>query len=461
MHIRRLHHRTEDIFSLGSQVDEWNNPHSDAFGDKVGLQKVLPYNTLNFGAYLIHEMYNSRNLFFDPAQGGNGPSEIVNNGAKFRSGYFQQDDIAFYAQDDFHPIPQLHITPGVRVVSFSTSYSDQFQKDFTLLPGVVPATHCSLYAPKSGSAADPYSNVFGTPTQGTDGATTYDQGSLCGAHASKREVEPSIDAGVMPLPWLTIYGGYDVTYRSPSLGGGGPFLKVNPSAYQLAEGAYGQFGAKVHFTNAPALRNFILGVNYYHLDYTNQEIDYTLGNGEEVSSGGSSAYHGVNAFFDDDPMGNLHLFLNFAGEAAHFTNYNPNGPFPCTPTSGCYNNLPVSYTPNVTLNAGVYYGIEHNDHTLIEPHFWINYTGSQHMFNNNTGAPDTATMPSYTTANLAFTVPFKHVNFKLNMLNLFNSKTNTYEYISSGGYFGTDTSGYINAYPGAPFTVYGALSYQF
>jgi iron complex outermembrane recepter protein len=462
MHIRRFHHRTSDIFALGSQVDEWNNPHSNAFGDKLRLQKVLPYNTVNFGGYLIHEVYNSRNLFFDPAQGGNGATATVNNGAKFRSGYFQQDDIAFFAQDDFHPIPQIHITPGVRVVGFSTSYSDQFQRDFKLLPGVVPTSHCSLYASSAGNPGDPYSNVFGTPSVGTDGATTTDQGSLCAEHASKNQVEPSIDVGVMPVPWLTFYGGYAVAYRSPSLGGGGgPFLKVNPAYYQLAEGAYGQGGAKIHFTNAPVLRNFILGVSYYHLDYTNQEIDYTLGNGEEISSGGSSTYHGVNAFFDDDPMSNLHFFLNFSGEAANFTNFNPNGPFPCTPTSGCYNNLPVSYVPDVTFNAGVYYGFEREDRILIEPHFWIYYTGSQHIFNNNTGAPDSTTMPSYTTANASFTVPFDHFNFKVDMLNLFDSKYNTYEYISSGGYFGTPTSGYINAYPGAPFTLYGTVSYQF
>jgi iron complex outermembrane recepter protein len=467
MHIRRFHHRTDDIFALGSQVDEWNNPHSDAFGDKIGLQKVLPYNTVNFGAYLIHEVYNSRNLFFDPSQGGSGATATVNNGAKFRSGYFQQDDIAFYAQDDIHPIPQIHITPGVRVVGFSTSYSDQFQRDFTLLPGVVPQTHCSLF--QSGptgpnSPLDPYSDILGTPSQGTDGATTTDQGSLCAEHASKNQVEPSIDAGVMPYRWLTIYGGYDVTYRSPSLGGGGgPFLKVNPRGYQLAEGAYSQGGAKIHFTDAPVLRNFILGVNYYHLDYSNQEIDYTLGNGEEVTSGGSSTYHGVNAFFDDDPMGNLHFFVNFSGEAANFTNYFAGNVGPCTPgTPNCYDNLPVSYVPNVTLNTGVYYGIlNHNDHTLIEPHFWIEYTGSQHLFNNLTGAPDTRTMPAYTRANLSFTVPFKNFNFKVDMLNLFNSKANTYEYISSGGYFGTTASGYINAYPGAPFTAYGTISYQF
>ncbi len=188
----------------------------------------------------------------------------------------------------------------------------------------MPATHCSLL--QSGptgpnSPLDPYSDIFGAPSQGTDGATTTDQGSLCAAHENRNKPEPSIDAGVMPLPWLTIYGGYDVTYRSPSLGGGGgPFQKVNPSYYQLAKGAYSQFGAKVHFTDAPGLKNFILGANYYHLDYTNQEIDYSLANGEEISSGGNSTYHGVDAFFDDDPLDNLHLFVNFSGEAANFTN---------------------------------------------------------------------------------------------------------------------------------------------
>jgi iron complex outermembrane recepter protein len=472
MHIRRFHHRTSDIFQIEagniSQADEWNNPHSNAFGDKVGLQKVLPYNTLNFGAYLIHEVYNTRNLFFDPGQGGSGATETVNPGAKFRSGYFQQDDVAFYAQDDFHPLPQIHITPGVRVVGFSTSYSDQLSRDFNfpeISPGVfvTPQTHCALYAAKAGNSADPYSDALGTPTvSSVDGQTTVDAGSLCGAHKIMKNVEPSIDAGVMPFPWLTIYGGYDVTYRSPALGGGGgPFQKVNPNFVQLAEGAYGQFGGKVHFTNAPVLKNFILGVSYYHLDYTNQEIDYTLqGTGEEITAGGSSTYHGVNAFFDDDPMGNLHFFFNFSGEAAHFTNFNTNGPgIPCTPAS-CFNNLPVSYTPNATLNAGVYYGVERNDRTLIEPHFWVNYTGSQHIFNNNTGEPDATTMPSYTTANLSFTVPFKNFNFKASLLNLFNSHANTYEYITSGGYF-NDAAGTINAYPGAPFTAYGTISYQF
>ena len=126
----------------------------------------------------------------------------------------------------------------------------------------------------------------------------------------------------MPKEWLTIYGGYDTTYRSPALGGGGGmFQAVNPAYYILAKGAYAQFGGKIHFTNAPGLRNFIAGVNYFHNNYTNQEIDVETALGVEETSGGNSTYHGVDAFFDADPRSNIHFFFNFAGEASNFTTY--------------------------------------------------------------------------------------------------------------------------------------------
>jgi iron complex outermembrane recepter protein len=70
-------------------------------------------------------------------------------------------------------------------------------------------------------------------------------------------------------------------------------------------------------------------------------------------------------------------------------------------------------------------------------------------------------MPSYTTANLSFTAPIKFLNLSVNMLNLFNSKSNNYEDISSGGYFGTPKGNYILAYPGAPFTGYRTVTYRF
>jgi iron complex outermembrane recepter protein len=493
-HIRRLHRRLLDALSFGDQVNEFNNPHSDIFGDQVGMSKVLPYNTVNFGGFLLHEIYNSHNLFYSPADGGNGPQQIVGAGSKFRSGYFNQDNVAFYAQDDFHPIPRIHIIPGVRVDGFGTSYSDQAARDFTFAsstyftqdpntgvtsPSKAPVyqTHCAL----NPSGSDSYNNIFGDPAQGLYGTTAKDQGSLCGAHESRSAVEPSIDASVTPKDWLTIYGGYDTLYRSPALGGGGGmFQAVDPAYYILSKSAYSQAGVKVHFLNAPGLRNFIAGVNYYHLDYTNQEIDVETAAGIEETSGGNSTYHGVDAFFDDDPASNVHFFFNFAGEASNYTTYVTGGTqascgTPSSPAAGCtfYNSLPVAYVPNVTLNSGIYYGIQHNGHELIEPRFVIDYIGPQHLWSNNTGEPTTQTMPSYLTTDLSFRAPItfwekQSFNLEVDMMNLANSRYNEFEYISSGGYFAplapdpnNPPSGYINAYPGAPRSIYGTISYQF
>jgi len=55
----------------------------------------------------------------------------------------------------------------------------------------------------------------------------------------------------------------------------------------------------------------------------------------------------------------------------------------------------------------------------------------------------------------------------VDVMNLANSRYNEWEYISSGGYFSalfpgsTAPNGYINAYPGAPRSIYGTISYQF
>ncbi len=136
-HIRRFHRRNEDALAQGAQVDEWNNPHSNMFGDQIGFSQVFPLNTVQFGGYLIHEVYNPHNLFYNPADGGSGAQQIVGAGSKFRSGYFQQDNVTFFAQDDFHPIPRIHIIPSVRVDGFSTSYSDQAARDFTFAPSTL------------------------------------------------------------------------------------------------------------------------------------------------------------------------------------------------------------------------------------------------------------------------------------------------------------------------------------
>lgn len=487
-YIRRFHRRNEDSLNLGSQVNEWNNPHTDMLGDQADYAVVLPLNTIHFGGYFMHERYNTRNLFYDPTSGGSGKYEIVSPGAKFRDGIFTEDNAAFYAQDDIHPIARIHIIPGLRVNAFNTDYSNEAYRDFTILPGVIPSTKCSLYSDNPKNLNDPFFDIFSPDRFNPDGtlnpnATTNakDQGSMCGERAHSSALEPSIDASITPKDWLTIYGGFDTSYRAPALGGGGGmFQAVDPTYYILSEGKYAQVGGKVHFNHAPVLGNFIAGVDFFHLDYTNQELDYETATGVSGTDGGNSTYKGVDMFFDADPKSNLHFMLNFAGETANFTNYVLGGTLaacgtPSNPAAGCtfYNNLPVSYVPNFTLNTGVYYGIQHNHHELLEPRLWIESTGSQHMWNNETGGPDNRTMPAFTTVNMSFVAPLnflekQSINLQVDMMNLANSRYNESEYISSGGYFGAmapdpnnPPAGYVNAYPGAPRSIYGTLSYQF
>ncbi len=92
--------------------------------------------------------------------------------------------------------------------------------------------------------------------------------------------------------------------------------------------------------------------------------------------------------------------------------------------------------------------------------------------NSGIAGPTHTSMPSFTTANLAFNAPItfekQSFNLRVDMMNIGNSRYNEYEYISSGGYFAAfapdpnnTPNGYINAYPGAPRTIYGTVTYQF
>ena len=443
MHIRRFHERNNDVYSLGPRQNEWNNPHTDTIGDQVSLSKHVSFNTITGGAYYIHGVYNSRNNFYNPADGGNGPQQVVNIGGQIRSSYFSQDDVTAFIQDEISPSPILTITPGVRFASFSTGYSASPLQDFSFAPGVILSSHCP-------------STLTSTP-----GNVTV-QGASCDNHQSRSGVEPSINLTVRPLSWLSFYGGFSEELHSPQMGGGGGlFQSVDPATYHLARGEYYQGGFKAHFQQAGPLRNVLFGAAYYHLTYFDQEIDIGLANGNSISANGTSVYHGVNAYFDGDPVRNLHVFANFSGEAAKYTTYVTGLNSENLPVS-TFNNLPVSYVPSTTLNLGADYGLQRHDRVVFEPGISYQFIGSQHIFDNSIGAPSDQTMPSYGTVNLSLKAPIrKFLDLDLMLLNVLNKKYNEYEYISSGAYFGTPTGGYTLAYPAAPFTIYGSVNLHF
>ncbi len=433
MHIGRLHNRLADVYNQGPQVFEWNNPHTDTMGDGLQATKKVAANTFTVGGYYIHALYNSRNNFYNPADGGS--FDTVNIGGQLRSSYFSQDDFALSFQDDFHPWSKLHITPGIRYVGFGVNYSQGVLQDFNFAPGVVLSQHC------------PATN-FAAP------GNTKDQSASCDNHQNRSGIEPSITASLYPLPWLTLYGGFLEALRAPSMGGGGGlFQSVNPYSYHLARQRYRQAGFKIHSEGSGPLHTMIFGAAYYHENYANQEIDNPLANGNVISANGSSVYHGVNVFFDDDPVSSVHLFANMNYEGATYSNYEVG--------SLSYAGSNVPYVPASTFNSGAYYTFKLFHRYTVQSMGAFQFTGTQHIFDNTVGAPSQQTMPAFETVNVSMTVPFKHFDLTFAGMNLLNKGYNIYEFISSGGYFGTPTGGYILAYPGAPFTAYGGVNLHF
>ncbi len=478
MHIARLHNRLNDAYQDNSgptgnqQQNEYNNPYSNTIGDKLLLTKSLPRNTVSGGGYFIHELYNSRNNFYGPTWGGS--KTTVNQGGNIRSSYFNTNDFSIFLQDDIHPIPILHITPGIRYVGFATGFYNAVQQDFTLAPGAVLSTNCR-YIPGYGTK-----NSVGV------------QDACPAANENRSGVEPSVDVTVQARPWLNLYGGFYEALRSPGLGGGGGmFQAVDPVSYHLERGTYYQAGFKMHTEGTGFRNNFIFGAAYYHQQFANQEIDTTLANGDTFDANGTSNYNGVNIFADDDPIHNLHLFTNANIEAASYSSYvtgglfvngaatctNPNG----SPVAGClnYNGYPVSYVPTSTLNAGAFYTLHPAEHFVVEPTASFQFIGSQHLFDNcaevagacTSPAPSkNVTMPAYATLNLGAKVPYKHFDATVMVLNVLNKGYNIYEYISAGSYFNTSSTApagspyaynYVTAYPGAPVTAYISLDAHF
>lgn len=441
MHIKRTHSRITDNWTPGPTQDRLLQPHTNTIGDKLWLSHEFGWTTLTLGAYALHAYYNNKANFYNPADGG-GP-EIINPGGTAREGAFTLDNQAVFIQDDLKPLQGLTITPGLRFTRDRLAFHQDIASGFLFAPG----------------AATDFTAQDALPPQ-----TEIRSG-----------VEPSLAANYRPIPWLALYASYAQDLKSPEVGGGGGlFQQIQGADYRLERGQYTQAGLKLDVKHAGPLGRLRAGIGFYHLRYGSQTIPITLNNASEVGVSGTSQYRGVNMYADANPLYDLHIFANASIQSADYQSYVvENGGPPAS-----YNGYPVSYVPSRTLNIGASY-IAELGNTTIEPRGWMQYIGPEHIYNGITTAPDYRSMPGYQTfnASLKFTFPLtlpslraRRLAFTLTALNILDRHYNSYEYISSGGYFGTAgltgipaqyASNYINAYPGAPMSIYGSLSVAF
>ena len=426
-HEQRLHDHYNNFVQNQDNLFEYNNPYSHVFGDRITFDVDLDRNLLSFGGYYINSIYNTHQSFYNPNEPYNGSIAVPN--AKYRSNYWNQDKVALFAQDKISLLPNLYVTPGVRWVSYATLYTNGGAGDFPINEAQQIGTN---------------------------------QGQLPNARTRFYAVEPSVGVHWKVLRNVAVYANYGEAHKEPQNGGGGgPYQDLPASQIHLEKGRDLQGGVKVHVDHGRWLHHFLFEANVYQLNFSRQIIEHTLANGDNISAFGSSVYRGVNLSASDDLTAHLYLFANASYEFAHFKNYSPDG-------QASYDGLPVAYVPDTTFNLGAAYAYRIDGIKLV-PRVNLRYTGTQHMFDDNTNQPSSQTVPSYTLVDLGAqaTIPVhslgvRDVKLGFNVDNLLDRHYNAFEFISAGGYFGTPESiGKVLAYPGAGRAVFGTLSVDF
>ncbi len=431
-----LHYNT---YSPGA-LNQYYLAKSDTYGDKLYFTDRLPWNTVSLGGYFLNNKYNSLLEFYNssPTQAQYNPiigapvngSLAIPNGDS-HSSYLYMTDLAAFIQDDIQPVSNVRITPGLRVVTFNTNFVNNEAAQFPL---------------------NGYNN--GVNSYGTSGDRQPNSST------NFTDVEPSIGANWQITPNVAVYANYSTAYKAPA-GATGTYAHLLASSLKPQSSSQYQFGVKAYVPHDGLLNRASFGANYYHLNDTHEIIPIpVVSHLYSLFASGSSTFSGVNLYFEDDPLYNIHIFSNLSFEKAVYSHYvNPHGI--------SYDGMPISDVPAQTANIGAYYQWYHAG-VVYEPRIWWQYTGAQNIYNNNTGSPTNQKLPAFGIWNAALRVNIGHqylfaalhkLSVNVDVLNLLNKQYNNYQYISSGGYYGV--AGQMLADPGMPRAVYVSLEGHF
>ena len=380
----------------------WTNP-LPVFGEKANFNWSIPRNDIKFGEYYINQTYTSKNDFEPLTHSG----IIYAITSKF-------EDESLFAQDKIKLLKNLSITPGL---------------DYAILG---------------------YNNV--TNNYVTNGPYSYTENR-------NYELEPSIGINYRLLHNLILYGNYSTIY-SPSYtsvtqaNNYTPTYLSKPTTVEDAE-----IGFKILIKKSIYLHHFVFNANYFQNSLGKAPLTTFVHNnippnyGQLLISYDKSFYKGISIDAEDNPINNLHVYLNYTGISANYTYY-------INSKNLLFNGYPVSNVPDYTFNVGAFYRIPENS-SIYTVKLWDTDTGSQYLFNNLADHPSSSQkMPAYDIVNTSISlrtillnniIPgVKTTDLSFSVYNLLNKEYNSDAYISSGGYFGGNSAGDILAYPGAP-----------
>ncbi|HUY11586.1 MAG TPA: TonB-dependent receptor, partial [Candidatus Dormibacteraeota bacterium] len=414
---------------------ELNNPFSNALSEKVTLHHVNARNgdALDIGAETFGSLYNTRNAFYnsDPVESAPSAPSFVTQPSVYRNNYFQQKNLALYGQYLVRLGSRWKVTPGIRYVSLATNFLNSGFEGFPQCIGVPAASGICSNKTKLGNSGTVFNGI-----------------------------EPSAAIQYLADPNLSIYGNFGRALRSPQTSPGGPYQNIAVAGISPEIGTNSEVGVK-YFRRLPGRmldgspQQAFLTASLFSERVVGQYIPISIGAGVKVASAtGSSKYSGLTLAFDRTIGRSFELFGGLSTTHAFFDSYDYLG------TN--YSGLPVTQVPKYAYNLG-FSAQKLVGSSVLTGRLWDSFTGPQAMWNNLLGQPDPngLQIPSYALMNASVGYQSSTVGHPLavtlSFSNLFNTRYNVFEYVTSGAYFGGGVGqsnlagpGALLADPGAP-----------
>lgn len=418
-HGHRVHWRVDNYqyggAAPGTVNSEYYNPRSDTYGNSLHFDWDLPMNKVEVGGSWINQTYSTPYAGYNAADGTSPANPVQYNNDTLNNTY-----LTAFAQDAISPIKAFTLTPGLAAVDFQTEF---YNNGATSSP---PGSANQTVAPND-------SKVF-------------------------TRVEPSLGALLKIAKGWSLYGNAAETYQNPADNAFGAYSGSNTidlASLKPVKSQDYEIGTRFLIRKAGLLRHFVMNVDLYRDTLSHETLATYVSTGgnfatTEFASAGAT-YEGLNLSMQDSPSWHWHLMGNVALTHAYFNSYVPSG------GTQNYGGYPVSYSPDLTAAAGLDYRVAIGQF-LISPSLSDQFTGTQYLFSNVTNAPtNNVKMSSYNVVNTQVAVKtgarvagLSAVTLTVGVTNLFNKQYDPIEYITSGGYFGGNSTGAVLADPGAP-----------
>ena len=389
-HGHRVHYRINNYTPGNTANSEFYNPSSDTYGDRLYFSWKLPMNLLKAGGSWIQQKYTTPyagyNSLFSTS-----PSYPI----QYNSDVLYNTYLTGFIQDTITPFHGLKITPGIAAVQYQTQMYNNGSQAFPNVPA--GAQNQTLI----NSSSDTISGI-----------------------------EPSVGIRFAPVHWGAVYASYAQSYQNPTDNNFGAYNSnggtINFGSLKPVKSTDYEIGAKFLIHRWGLLHDFSFNINYYYDKLANETIATYLTNIAQTKFASANAVvNGVNIAIADNPTINWHLFANLALNHSYYTTYIPQG------GGNTLHNVNVSYSPALTLSAGIDYRYYYHGF-LFSPKFVDQYTSSQYLFNNLTGAPSHQQQPGYNVSNLIFGVKttrlnhyiptLKNISLSVGIYNLFGAK---------------------------------------